>query len=101
MTKQEIRIETQDGTARAWLFHPRRQPASEVPGVIFYMDAFGPRPALDAMAERLADEGNVVLLPDLFHRYGDYGPFDARTAFSEEPTRTTWRGMIDGTTQDM
>jgi carboxymethylenebutenolidase len=101
MTKQEIRIETQDGTAKAGLFHPSRQPATEVPGVILYMDAFGPRPALDAMAERLAGEGYVVLLPDLFYRYGDYGPFDARTAFSEEPTRTTLRGMIDGTTQDM
>jgi carboxymethylenebutenolidase len=101
MAKQDIAIRTQDGTARAGLFQPSRQPATEVPGVILYMDAFGPRPALDAMAERLAGEGYVVLLPDLFYRYGDYGPFDARTAFSEEPTRTTLRGMIDGTTQDM
>jgi carboxymethylenebutenolidase len=72
-----------------------------MPGVILYMDAFGPRPALDAMAERLADEGYVVLLPDLFYRYGDYGSFDARTAFSEEPTRTRLRGMIDATSQAM
>ena len=101
MTRQDIVIRTQDGAAKASLFQPSRQPASGVPGVILYMDAFGPRPALDTMAERLASEGYVVLLPDLFYRYGDYGPFDARTAFSEEPTRTTLRGMIDGTTQDM
>ncbi|MCC2653229.1 MAG: dienelactone hydrolase, partial [Microvirga sp.] len=54
MAKQDIAIRTQDGTARAGLFQPSRQPATEVPGVILYMDAFGPRPALDAMAERLA-----------------------------------------------
>ena len=101
MAKQNIAIKTQDGTARAGLFHPSRQPAAEVPGVILYMDAFGPRPALDAMAERLANEGYVVLLPDLFYRYGGYGPLDAKTAFSEEPTRTKLRSMISDTTQDM
>jgi carboxymethylenebutenolidase len=101
MAKQEILIKTQDGTAKAGLFQPSHRPAAEVPGVILYMDAFGPRPALDAMAERLADEGYAVLLPDLFYRYGDYGPFDAKTAFSEESTRTRLRSMIADTSQDM
>lgn len=101
MAKQEIAIETRDGNAKAGLFQPSRQPASQVPGVILYMDAFGPRPALDAMAERLAEEGYVVLLPDLFYRYGAYGPFDAQTAFSQEPIRTRLLSMISDTTQDM
>ncbi|MBM6579199.1 dienelactone hydrolase family protein [Microvirga sp. BT689] len=101
MAKQDIAIRTQDGTAKAGLFQPSRQPAVGAPGVILYMDAFGPRPALDAMAERLTDEGYVVLVPDLFYRYGDYGPFDAKTAFSEEKTRTELRGMIGATSQDM
>jgi carboxymethylenebutenolidase len=101
VAKQDIAIKTQDGTAKAGLFQPSRQPEAGMPGVILYMDAFGPRPALDAMAERLAGEGYVVLVPDLFYRYGDYGPFDAKTAFSEEPTRSKLRGMIDATSQDM
>lgn len=101
MAKQDIAIKTQDGTARAGLFQPSRQPAAGAPGVILYMDAFGPRPALDAMAERLAGEGYVVLMPDLFYRFGDYGPFDAKTAFSEDKTRTELRGMIGRTSQDM
>lgn len=101
MAKQEILITTQDGTAEASLFQPSRQSLSGTAGVILYMDAFGPRAALDAMAERLASEGYVVLLPDLFYRYGDYGPFDAKTAFSEEPTRTRLRSMISDTTLDM
>jgi carboxymethylenebutenolidase len=101
VAKQDIAIKTQDGTAKAGLFQPSRQPATGAPGVILYMDAFGPRPALDAMAERLAGDGYVVLVPDLFYRYGDYGPFDAKTAFSEEKTRTELRGMIGATSQDM
>ncbi|WP_262269060.1 MULTISPECIES: dienelactone hydrolase family protein [Microvirga] len=98
MAKQDISIRTEDGTARAGLFRPDHPTAA---GVILYMDAFGPRPALDAMAERLAAEGYAVLVPDLFYRFGDYGPFDARTAFSEEPSRSALRNMIEGTSQDM
>jgi carboxymethylenebutenolidase len=101
LAKQNLAIRTEDGTAKAALFQPSAKPAANVPGVILYMDAFGPRPALDAMAARLAGEGYAVLLPDLFYRFGEYGPFDAKTAFSEEPSRSALRGMIDGTSHDM
>jgi carboxymethylenebutenolidase len=40
--------------------------------VIFYMDAFAIRPALFQLSQRLADAGHVVLLPDLFYRFGPY-----------------------------
>jgi carboxymethylenebutenolidase len=70
-------------------------------GIIFYMDAFGPRTALDEMAERLAGEGYIVLLPNLFHRAGAYGPFDARTAFDQEQTRDALTALMRGTTQEM
>ncbi|VXD07412.1 Carboxymethylenebutenolidase [Sphingomonas sp. T1] len=49
--------------------------------MIFYMDAGGIRPAVFAMAKRLSDAGYVVLLPDLFYRYGAYGPFDPVEVF--------------------
>jgi carboxymethylenebutenolidase len=100
VAKQDIVIQTEDGSAKAGLFHPDHQPAAAA-GVILYMDAFGPRPALDAMAERLAREGYIVLMPDLFYRFGAYGPFDARTAFSEEKSRSALMGMIRGTSQEM
>ena len=59
-------------------------PASDGPwpGVIFYMDAGGVRPAVLDMAQRLADDGYVVLLPDLFYRYGPYGPFVPKEVFA-------------------
>ena len=69
MTKGEIEIRTGDGVAGASLFGP-----TGGAGVILYMDAFGPRPALDGMAQRLAGEGYAVLVPDLFYRRAPYGP---------------------------
>ncbi len=32
--------------------------------------------------QRLADDGYVVLLPDLFYRYGPYGPFVPKGVFA-------------------
>ena len=102
MTRSEIAIRAADGTAKAGLFVPEiTSPAINRPGVVLYMDAFGPRPALDQMAERLSGEGYVVLVPDLFYRFGDYGPFDAKTAFREEASARQLRVMIDGTSQAM
>jgi carboxymethylenebutenolidase len=99
MAKQKIEIGTTDGTAPAHLFPGSGARAKA--GVIVYMDAFGVRPAMDAMAGRIAAEGYTVLVPDLFYRFGAYGPFDAKTAFADEQTGAQIRQMIGGTTQAM
>jgi len=96
---QHIRIETADGTAPATLFKPDADRSGA--GIILYMDAFGPRPAMDQMAERMAAEGHTVLVPDIFYRFGEYGPFDTRTAFSNEQTAAQLRRMLTETTQAM
>jgi carboxymethylenebutenolidase len=93
-----IEIVTGDGKAQASL---HGTPGAAAAGVILYMDAFGPRPALDEMASRLAGGGYVVLVPDLFYRFGAYGPFDAKTAFADEAKKATLTAMIGGTTQEM
>ncbi|QKD03388.1 dienelactone hydrolase family protein [Mesorhizobium loti] len=100
MTKQDLQIKTRDGTAKAGLFRSAKTSPAKA-GVILYQDAFGPRPALDDMAERLANEGYAVLVPDLFYRNAPYGPFDAKTAFIEEKTKTALMALVTGTTQEM
>ncbi|MEU1282868.1 dienelactone hydrolase family protein [Kitasatospora sp. NPDC005856] len=63
-----VDIPTADGTADAYLAHPDDGRAH--PGVILYMDAFGLRPHLERMADRLAAAGYTVLVPNVFHRAG-------------------------------
>jgi carboxymethylenebutenolidase len=71
MAHDDVTISTQDGDCPAAVFTPT-EGEGPWPAVIFYMDAFAIRPALFQMAQRLADAGHVVLLPDLFYRYGSY-----------------------------
>lgn len=92
-TGEKITILTEDGTAPARLFGPTGKP-----GIILYMDIFGPRPALWGMAERIAGWGYRVLVPDVFYRAGDYGPFDPATAFSNEETKAQLMALARGTT---
>jgi carboxymethylenebutenolidase len=97
---RDIEIRTKDGTAKA-AFIPPASPGGAKAGVILYMDAFGPRASLYRMAERLAGQGYGVLVPDLFYRFGAYGPFDAKTAFANEVTGAQIRKMLAETTQEM
>jgi carboxymethylenebutenolidase len=63
-----VDIPTDDGTADAYLAHPGDGNAR--PAVLLYMDAFGLRPQLRAMADRLAGAGYTVLVPNVFYRHG-------------------------------
>lgn len=69
-----VDITTEDGTADAYLVHPDDDTAH--PAVLFYMDAFGLRPHLRGMADRLAAAGYTVLVPNVFHRSGRTPVFD-------------------------
>ncbi|MDE3028813.1 MAG: dienelactone hydrolase family protein [Paracoccaceae bacterium] len=100
MSKRDLVIKTADGAAKAGLFLPEGAHKG-MPGVILFMDAFGPRPALDGMAERLAAAGYAVLVPDLFYRFGNYGPFDIATAFTTDSTRAQIMSMLQATTQEL
>ncbi|MFD8545342.1 dienelactone hydrolase family protein [Streptomyces sp. NPDC059649] len=61
-------IPTQDGVVDAYLAHPDDGRAH--PGVLLYMDAFGLRTSLEAMARRLAGHGYTVLVPNVLYRTG-------------------------------
>ena len=64
-----IEIAAGEGTAEAWLAEPPGAP-SERPGVLMFADAFGLRPRLYEMADRIAGWGYLVLVPNLFYRHG-------------------------------
>jgi carboxymethylenebutenolidase len=67
MPVQNVDITTPDGVADAYLARPDGQPH---PGVLFIMDAFGLRPTIGEMIERIAADGYVVLAPNVFYRAG-------------------------------
>jgi carboxymethylenebutenolidase len=71
MPRLSITIKTPDGICPASVFTPVKK-AGPWPGVIFFMDGFGIRPAMWEMGQRLADGGYLVLLPDLYYRLGIY-----------------------------
>ncbi len=80
MPQDQITLRTQDGECPVFVASPDSD--GSWPGVIFYMDAFGIRPAMKEMATRLAGEGYVVLLPDLYYRIGAYGPLSPKALFA-------------------
>jgi carboxymethylenebutenolidase len=63
-----VDIPTPDGVADGILAVPDGE--GPWPGVLVYMDAFGPRPRLEEMAARVASEGYVVVVPNVFYRHG-------------------------------
>ena len=80
MPNEQVVLQTRDGDCPTHVI--TASAGGPWPAVIFYMDAGGIRPAVIDMAQRLADAGYVVLLPDLFYRYGPYGPFVPKEVFA-------------------
>jgi carboxymethylenebutenolidase len=68
MPSQFIDVATSDGLCDAYLAYP--DGSGPFPAVLFYMDGPGFRPTLHRMADRLASNGYVVLLPNLYYRRG-------------------------------
>jgi carboxymethylenebutenolidase len=65
---EHIDVKTADGVADSYLARP--DDGRPHPGVLFLVDAFGLRPQIEAMADRIAAAGYVVLAPNVFYRAG-------------------------------
>lgn len=78
-SQTQITVQAKDGPCRIWVLTPEGD--GNWPGVIFYMDAFGIRPAMIEMASHVAKQGYVVLLADLFYRFGEYETLDPKEVF--------------------
>ena len=68
MRSSTVAIETPDGTADAYQTRP--DDGDRHPGVLFLMDAYGLRPRIEEMADRIAERGYAVLAPNVFYRAG-------------------------------
>jgi carboxymethylenebutenolidase len=62
------RVTVPDGSSQAWVSRPGGD--GRHPGVLLLMDAFGIRPQIEKMADRIAGWGYVVMAPNVFHREG-------------------------------
>ena len=67
-TGETVDITTEDGVADAYFVRPDDD--APHPGVLFYSDAFGLRPTVRTIADRLAGAGYAVLAPNIFYRHG-------------------------------
>lgn len=63
--ESDVLVQTPDGTCDAYFVHPATGAA---PGVIFWPDIFGLRPAMRQMGKRLAQSGYSVLVVNPFYR---------------------------------
>jgi carboxymethylenebutenolidase len=91
-----VDLTTADGVMDTYTFEPSNGGTPPWPAVIIYMDAYGIRPNLDSMAQRLADAGYFVSVPNLYYRTGAFEPFDPKKiAAGEESERARFRSLID------
>jgi carboxymethylenebutenolidase len=93
-----ISITTPDGVCDAHLHTPAGD--GPWPAVIMYVDAGGVRDTFHAMAQRLADLGYAVLLPNPYYRVGPYEPFDARTVFTDKVERARLMELLEHITEE-
>ena len=97
MPQTKLDIPLADGVAEAFLFTPAAG-TGPWPGVLYLTDIFGVRPAYHQMAQRLADKGYAVLLPNVFFRAGAVPLFDFVPVFGEERTMKRFGELRDGLT---
>lgn len=82
MPRLAVTISTRDGKCPASVFTPAGS-AGPWPAVIFFMDGLGIRPSMWEMGQRLANDGYLVLLPDLYYRLGPYAPKNPSQVLSD------------------
>lgn len=84
VTEKEIEIWIEDGACDGYVYFPESKEA--LPGAILLPDIGGVRPAYRESAKRLASQGYVVLLPNVFYRTGKSPVLPYPVKFGEEKT---------------
>ncbi|WP_392468457.1 dienelactone hydrolase family protein [Arsenicicoccus cauae] len=97
---EELDLPMPDGVCDAYLARPAGE--GPHPPVLMIMDAIGLRPRLREMAERLADDGYVVLAPNVYYRTGRQPLLDPSLLAAErgEERHTAITGLLASLTPD-
>jgi carboxymethylenebutenolidase len=98
MPRLDAIIKSRDGNCPAAIFTPATN--GPWPAVIFYMDAFGVRPAHWQMGQRLADGGYLVLMPDLYYRLGKLPPMNPATMLADPKSREKLMKLVGSLDRD-
>ena len=98
MIEERIEIRTPDGIVDGVLFRPEGKGRS--PGLIHLTDAGGIRPAPLDMARRQAEQGYIVLVPNVFYRTGRPPLFDFKPDFGDARTMTRFHELTAPLTPD-
>src|SRR2546423_8283514 len=96
MPRTTTTLRTNDGSMMTQVYTP--DGAGPWPAAIFYCDAFGVRPQTESMAARLASNGYLVLLPDIFYRSQPIGPLDPAEGFKGGDARQKLMAIVHPTT---
>jgi carboxymethylenebutenolidase len=85
MIESRIELQSEGGVLDALSYLPSGD--GPWPLVVFYMDAFGLRPALTDMAGHLTAAGYAVVQPNVYWRSGAFAPFEPSKAFGDPAER--------------
>ncbi len=98
MITATFEIEAPDGIADAYLARPDDE---RRPGVLLIMDAFGLRPAVEKIADRIAADGYVVLAPNVFYRGGRSPVLSAEEIADRERAFAKVRPLMEQLTPEL
>jgi carboxymethylenebutenolidase len=99
MPRVNVDIPTTDGACPSVVVTPQGE--GPWPAVIVFMDAGGVRPAIVEIAEQIASQGYVALVPEMYYRSGPYEPFRIETAFSDPDERKRLGSLAGALTKAM
>lgn len=96
--EMKFEIAAADGATDAILYTPGD---GRYPGLLFYTDIFGVRAANQGMAQRMAEQGYAVLMPNVFYRYGKPPFADASFKWGEPNSMKIIGGLFAALTGAM
>src|ERR1700719_778010 len=94
VVESNVSVKPPDGRCDAAVIHPN---TGAYPGVLIWTDAFGLRPSMRDIGERIAAEGYSVLVPNPFYRVARAPVFDNVASFNfQNPADAAKLGPLMG-----